>query len=111
MSDDDDIDPRDNNPDGDKGGKALRLYSQIAEYEDKIHAIYRRRIPHARMERGKADKRGDHEKALYWGDEIMRLYRLVSEHAARQMKIREQLAALGYPPVFPAKEYDSEAAR
>lgn len=78
--------------------QALDFYERIDRIDTQITAIFRRRLPHARMEYGKAEKRGEIEKALKWQNEIERLYLFVNEQARKQSELRTRLSEAGYVP-------------
>lgn len=80
--------------------EALRIYERIQNINQGIHDIHRKRIPYARMMRGKCDKRGDIDGSGKWGREILRLYELINADERRLAELRQRLADAGYKPDF-----------
>lgn len=76
--------------------EALWVRARIISLNERISNIFRRTLAHARMEYGKADKRGDGNRALHWQNEIRRLERLANTLSDERSKHITQLVEAGF---------------
>lgn len=75
---------------------ALDLMARIASLDQKIVNISKRRLPYARMEKAKAQKRGLDQEYNRWKTESQRLLNLMLETEKTVAEYRQRLHEAGY---------------